>query len=208
MEREDVLGNVRRNEGYFHEQLTALTGATTIVGDVRGTGYFKSLELVKDRETRETFSAEECDVLLREFLSPAAASQAGVICRADDRGDPVIQLSPPLIARASDIDEAVARARRGAAARRETHANRLGDPSWSRLTEGVCPATIGTRDRGLARAWAPLDYHRRAWRRPPSRPHRAPSPVGEAASAHAPLVRRTRTRIPRETCVQRRAFRL
>jgi adenosylmethionine-8-amino-7-oxononanoate aminotransferase len=107
MEREDVLGNVRRNEGYFHEQLMALKERHAIVGDVRGTGYFKSLELVKNKETRESFSAEECDVLLRGFLSEALFA-GGLICRADDRGDPVIQLSPPLIAGRSEIDEAVA----------------------------------------------------------------------------------------------------
>jgi adenosylmethionine-8-amino-7-oxononanoate aminotransferase len=107
MEREDVLGNVRRNEGYFHDQLVALQGRHEIIGDVRGTGYFKSLELVKDKHTRETFSAQECDILLRGFLSEALFS-AGLICRADDRGDPVIQLSPPLIAGRAEIDEAIA----------------------------------------------------------------------------------------------------
>jgi adenosylmethionine-8-amino-7-oxononanoate aminotransferase len=107
IEREDILGNVRRNEGYFHEQLMALKERHAIIGDVRGTGYFKSLELVKNKETRESFSAEECDVLLRGFLSEALFA-GGLICRADDRGDPVIQLSPPLIAGRAEIDEAVA----------------------------------------------------------------------------------------------------
>jgi adenosylmethionine-8-amino-7-oxononanoate aminotransferase len=77
-----------------------------IVGDVRGVGYFKSIELVKDKETRETFSAEECQQLLRGYLSPALWEH-GLICRADDRGDPVIQLSPPLICTREHIDEAI-----------------------------------------------------------------------------------------------------
>ena len=68
-----------------------------IVGDVRGMGYFNAIELVKDRETKETFTAEECDWLLRDVLSPDLFRR-GLICRADDRGEPVIQLSPPLIA--------------------------------------------------------------------------------------------------------------
>jgi adenosylmethionine-8-amino-7-oxononanoate aminotransferase len=106
MERLDVLGNVRANEAYFAEQLHGLAGDHDIVGDVRGAGYFMSLELVKDRATRETFTDEECQVLLREFLSPQL-QEAGVICRADDRGDPVIQLSPPLICTREHIDEAV-----------------------------------------------------------------------------------------------------
>ncbi len=102
MEREDVLGNVRRNEPYFKAVLEKL-GEKPIVGDVRGAGYFMSLELVRDKETRETFSDEECDRLLRGFLSPRLY-EAGLICRADDRGDPVVQLSPPLIATREELD--------------------------------------------------------------------------------------------------------
>ena len=71
-----------------------------IVGDVRGTGYFKAIELVRDKATRETFSPAEAHTLLREWLSPTLFEE-GLICRADDRGDPVIQLSPPLWSRGS-----------------------------------------------------------------------------------------------------------
>ena len=73
------------------------SSSSPIVGDLRGTGYFYALELVKDKETRETFYDEECETLLRGFLSPRLFEK-GLICRADDRGDPVIQISPPLIA--------------------------------------------------------------------------------------------------------------
>ena len=121
MERLDLLGNVRANEAYFAEQLHGLAGDHEIIGDVRGAGYFMSLELVKDRATRETFSAEECQVLLREFLSPQL-QEAGVICRADDRGDPVIQLSPAADLHARAHRRGRARARLGAAARPEAHA--------------------------------------------------------------------------------------
>jgi adenosylmethionine-8-amino-7-oxononanoate aminotransferase len=68
-----------------------------IVGDLRGTGFFYALELVKNKETRETFDDEECEKLLRGFVSPELFAR-GLICRADDRGDPVVQISPPLIA--------------------------------------------------------------------------------------------------------------
>ena len=68
-----------------------------IVGDVRGAGYFQAIELVKDQETKESFNDEESEQLLRGFLS-GELYRRGLICRADDRGDPVIQLSPPLIA--------------------------------------------------------------------------------------------------------------
>ena len=75
-----------------------------IVGDVRGTGYFHSIELVRDKETKETFTGDEEDWLLRGFLSPEMFSR-GLICRADDRGDPVIQFSPPLIAGPEQFEE-------------------------------------------------------------------------------------------------------
>jgi len=75
-----------------------------IVGDLRGAGFFYALELVKDKETRETFSDEECEWLLRDFLSHRLFEK-GLICRADDRGDPVIQISPPLVATQEQFDE-------------------------------------------------------------------------------------------------------
>ena len=76
-----------------------------IVGDVRGAGYFMALELVRDRGTKETLHARtECDWLLRDFLA-ADLFRRGLICRADDRGDPVLQLSPPLIAGPEEFAE-------------------------------------------------------------------------------------------------------
>ena len=93
-EKEDLLGNVRANEDAFRATLEKLNDLP-IVGDVRGDGYFYGIEMVRDKATRETFSAEESERLLRGFLSHALFD-AGLVCRADDRGDPVIQLSPPL----------------------------------------------------------------------------------------------------------------
>ena len=74
-----------------------------IVGDVRGDGFFYGIELVKDKDTRETFDDDESERLLRGFLS-GALFDAGLICRADDRGDPVIQLAPPLICEQEHFD--------------------------------------------------------------------------------------------------------
>jgi len=93
-EKEDLLGNVRANEGRFRATLEQLLDLP-IVGDVRGDGYFYGIELVKDKATRQTFTEDESERLLRGFLS-TALFDAGLICRADDRGDPVIQLAPPL----------------------------------------------------------------------------------------------------------------
>jgi adenosylmethionine-8-amino-7-oxononanoate aminotransferase len=102
-EREDINGNVRRNEGAFLATLNKLRDLN-IVGDVRGMGYFYGIELVKDKVTRETFNDDEAERLLRGFLSKALFD-AGLYCRADDRGDPVVQLAPPLIAGQKEFDE-------------------------------------------------------------------------------------------------------
>jgi adenosylmethionine-8-amino-7-oxononanoate aminotransferase len=96
IEREDLCGRVRANETRFREMLESLRDLP-IVGDVRGAGYFHAIELVKDQETKETFDARESEDLLRGFLS-GELYKRGLICRTDDRGDPIVQLSPPLIA--------------------------------------------------------------------------------------------------------------
>ncbi|MBV9818444.1 MAG: aspartate aminotransferase family protein [Solirubrobacterales bacterium] len=96
MEREGILGNVRAHEGEFRAMLDSLRDIP-IVGDVRGAGYFQAIELVKDQDSNAQWTHEEAETLLRGFLS-GELYRRGLICRADDRGDPVIQLSPPLIA--------------------------------------------------------------------------------------------------------------
>ena len=114
MKRERIVENVRDNEDAFRATLEQLL-ELPIVGDLRGTGFFYALELVKDKETRETFTDEECETLLRGFLSPRLFEK-GLICRADDRGDPVVQISPPLVATQTEFDEMPgpsARSRRG-----------------------------------------------------------------------------------------------
>jgi adenosylmethionine-8-amino-7-oxononanoate aminotransferase len=103
MKRERIMERVLGNEDAFRSTLAQLL-ELPIVGDLRGTGYFYALELVKDKETRETFDADECEILLRGFLS-GALFERGLICRADDRGDPVIQISPPLVAGRAEFDE-------------------------------------------------------------------------------------------------------
>jgi adenosylmethionine-8-amino-7-oxononanoate aminotransferase len=103
MEREGIIENVRTNEAPFREMLDSLRDIP-IVGDVRGAGYFNAIELVKDQATDEQFSDEESETLLRGFLS-GELYRRGLICRADDRGDPVIQLSPPLIAGPKQFEE-------------------------------------------------------------------------------------------------------
>jgi adenosylmethionine-8-amino-7-oxononanoate aminotransferase len=103
IEHEGILDNVRRNEAGLRAMLDSLRDIP-IVGDVRGAGYFHAIELVKDPQTKESFSPQESEDLLRGFLS-GELYRRGLICRADDRGDPVIQLSPPLIAGPEQFEE-------------------------------------------------------------------------------------------------------
>jgi adenosylmethionine-8-amino-7-oxononanoate aminotransferase len=100
---EDVLEHVRANESGFRERMEGLRDIP-VVGDVRGAGYFLAVELVRDQESKQTFTDGECEDLLRGFLSPRLYD-AGLICRADDRADPVVQLSPPLVAGDAELDE-------------------------------------------------------------------------------------------------------
>jgi adenosylmethionine-8-amino-7-oxononanoate aminotransferase len=94
-EREGLNDHVKENAPAFRASLETLLDLP-IVGDVRGEGYFYGIELVKDKTTRETFDDAESERLLRGYLSKALFD-AGLYCRADDRGDPVVQLAPPLI---------------------------------------------------------------------------------------------------------------
>jgi adenosylmethionine-8-amino-7-oxononanoate aminotransferase len=102
-EREGVIDNVRENEQGFRAMLDSLRDLP-IVGDVRGAGYFQAIELVKDKDAKQSFSDEESETLLRGFLS-GELYRRGLVCRADDRGDPVIQLAPPLIAGPEQFEE-------------------------------------------------------------------------------------------------------
>jgi adenosylmethionine-8-amino-7-oxononanoate aminotransferase len=103
MQREKIVERVVENEDAFRAALEQLLDLP-IVGDLRGRGYFWALELVRDKETRAGFSDEESESLLRDFLSPRFFEK-GLICRSDDRGDPVVQISPPLIAGQAEFDE-------------------------------------------------------------------------------------------------------
>jgi adenosylmethionine-8-amino-7-oxononanoate aminotransferase len=103
MKRERLLEHVRETEADFRATLGQLL-ELPIVGDLRGAGFFYALELVKDSDTRAGFSEEECDELLRGFVSPRLFER-GLLCRADDRGDPVVQISPPLVAGQPEFDK-------------------------------------------------------------------------------------------------------
>jgi hypothetical protein len=102
-EREGLNQHVLDNAPAFRATIEKLTDLP-IVGDVRGDGFFLALELVKNKTTKETFNDDESERLLRGYLS-GALFEHGLVCRTDDRGDPVIQLSPPLICEQAQFDE-------------------------------------------------------------------------------------------------------
>ena len=106
---EGIIAHVQANELAFRAALDNLADLP-IVGDIRGAGYFYGIELVRDRDSRKSFSDDERERLLRGFLSNRLL-ELGLICRADDRGEPVIQLSPPLIAGPAEFEEINAKLR-------------------------------------------------------------------------------------------------
>lgn len=103
IEREGLLERVRELEGDLQRALEGLRDIP-IVGDVRGAGYFWGVELVKDQTTNERFAPAEAKALVEDVLAPALHAR-GIVCRAADRGYPVIQLAPPLIAGPEQIGE-------------------------------------------------------------------------------------------------------
>ncbi|KNB51168.1 aspartate aminotransferase family protein [Streptomyces caatingaensis] len=102
-EREGLNQHVLDHEAAFLGTLRRLHDLP-IVGDVRGNGFFYGIELVKDKTTKESFTPEECERLLYGFVSKRLFEN-GLYCRADDRGDPVVQLAPPLISGQDTFDE-------------------------------------------------------------------------------------------------------
>jgi adenosylmethionine-8-amino-7-oxononanoate aminotransferase len=105
-EREDLIGHVQRHEDEFRGAFERLCDEHPMVGDVRGAGFFYSLELVKDKETKEPFTPGERDELIKRFLVPRAR-ELGVYMRVDDRGETAAQFAPPLVAGQAELDEFV-----------------------------------------------------------------------------------------------------
>ena len=103
-QRDGVLQNVRAHEPGLRARLEALR-ELPIVGDVRGAGFFWAVELVNGHGDGR-LSADERERLLRGFL-PGRLREAGLIARADDRGEAVLQIAPPLVSDDAVLDEIV-----------------------------------------------------------------------------------------------------
>jgi adenosylmethionine-8-amino-7-oxononanoate aminotransferase len=110
-ERENVLDNVMANETLLRDLLNGLRDIP-IVGDVRGTGHFWAIELVRDQQTRETFEGPAAEWLLKDVLS-AELWGRGLVCRLDDRTEPIVQIAPPLVADRGTLEEIAAILREG-----------------------------------------------------------------------------------------------
>jgi adenosylmethionine-8-amino-7-oxononanoate aminotransferase len=102
-EREAVLDNVMANEPVLRDSLNALRDIP-IVGDVRGIGHFWAIELVRDQATKETFEGPAAEWLLKDVLS-AELWGRGLVCRLDDRTEPIVQIAPPLVADTGTLEE-------------------------------------------------------------------------------------------------------
>ena len=105
-EREDLIGHVQRNMSEFRARCQQLVDEHPLLGDLRGDGYFYSLEMVKDKETKETFTPEERDELIKGFLIPRTR-ELGVYMRFDDRGETCAQFAPPLVAGPAEFEEMI-----------------------------------------------------------------------------------------------------
>src|SRR4029453_10821043 len=105
-EREGLIRRVQELGPELRARCEQLVADHPMVGDVRGDGYFYSLELVKDKETKETFTPAERDDLIKTFLLPRTR-ELGVYMRFDDRGETCAQFAPPLVAGPEEFDEMV-----------------------------------------------------------------------------------------------------
>ena len=106
---EDVPGNVLRNEVRLGDRLRALMQAHPCVKDVRGTGYFYALELMRDRRSGAELNAHERAELLPGGVLDRLVRDARVLVRPDGRGAMMLSVAPPLVADAAVIDDLVNR---------------------------------------------------------------------------------------------------
>jgi len=104
LEGEGIIDHVGAMGPSFGARLEGLRDLP-IVGDVRGDGFFWAVELVKDPDDPGVrFTPEERIALMRGTVGPGLFAR-GLVCRADDRVDPVVQLSPVLVCGEDELDE-------------------------------------------------------------------------------------------------------
>jgi adenosylmethionine-8-amino-7-oxononanoate aminotransferase len=110
IEENDLLSNVRTRGQQLHEGLTARFGNHAYVGDIRGRGLFRGIELVADRLTKEPLDPS----LKINVKIKAAAMDEGLMCYPmggtidGHRGDHVL-IAPPFIMEKAHVDEVVSK---------------------------------------------------------------------------------------------------
>jgi adenosylmethionine-8-amino-7-oxononanoate aminotransferase len=103
LEREQLNQRAQDMGAYLMRELRAAVGEHPNVGDIRGMGMFMAIELVRDRQGNAPLEEPNLMAWLSDQFK-----RRGLICRADDRLDPVIQLAPPLNIPQEDADQVVA----------------------------------------------------------------------------------------------------
>ncbi|MYI56582.1 MAG: aminotransferase class III-fold pyridoxal phosphate-dependent enzyme [Acidimicrobiia bacterium] len=106
---ESVLANVLANQDHLGDGLRTLMEAHRCVRDVRGTGYFYALELMRDRDSGTDLSDAERADLLPGGVLDRLVREARVLVRPDGRGAVMLSVAPPLVADAAVIDDLVER---------------------------------------------------------------------------------------------------
>jgi adenosylmethionine-8-amino-7-oxononanoate aminotransferase len=96
IEREKLLENVHNLEGHFGDELRRVAGDHPIVKDVRGMGFFWALEVKPERPDGRPLAEDEYQKYFKGVLS-RKLMENGLICRFDDKEEPVIQYSPALV---------------------------------------------------------------------------------------------------------------
>jgi adenosylmethionine-8-amino-7-oxononanoate aminotransferase len=97
-EREDLVGQSAEKGAYLKKQLEELRAHPT-VGDVRGRGLYAAIDLVKNKETRESWGKNAGFTARLGELS----MQRGLVSRVWD----VMHFAPPLVATKDEIDRMV-----------------------------------------------------------------------------------------------------
>ena len=97
MEREKLLDNVHALEGHFGDELKRMAAEHSLVREVRGMGFFWGVEIRAEWPDGTPITGQDYQKYFKGVL-PKSLLKNGLICRFDDKEDPVIQYAPALIA--------------------------------------------------------------------------------------------------------------
>lgn len=100
MERHDIPGRAVKSGERFVKGLTRMAEEIDLIGDIRGSGLFIGVELVRDRDTKEP-AKEETLAMLDE------CRKRGLIIGKSGQQTNVIRIGPPLVISDENIDKAL-----------------------------------------------------------------------------------------------------